>query len=93
MVTVFLCDFWPSVCLLQRNIYLDILPPTPFLQLPWHVEVPGPGSETVPQQLPKLLKWQHQSLTCCAEENSLFFYLGFCFLDIELCKLLVYFGD
>ena len=26
ILSIFLCAFWPSVCLLQRNVYLDLLP-------------------------------------------------------------------
>ena len=26
MLTIFSCTFWPSVCLLWRNVYLDLLP-------------------------------------------------------------------
>ena len=25
MLSIFLCAFWPSVCLLWRNVYLDLL--------------------------------------------------------------------
>ena len=39
----------------------------PYLQ---HVEVPGPGIEPVPHQLPKLLQWQPQTLNPLCQKGA-----------------------
>ena len=43
----------------------------------WHVEVPGPGIESMPQQLPELLQWQHQTLNLLCHKGTLSFSIGF----------------
>ena len=68
---IFPCGFsfaWHFLRMFQ-NLHLGISTSSsffffwPYLQ---HLEVPSPGIEPTPQQWPKPLQWQHQTLTHCA---------------------------
>ena len=52
---------------------------------PWHVEVPGPGIETTPQQRPKPLGWQHHILNLPCHKTTPI-SLCFCYVlqDVSL---------
>ena len=48
-----------------------------FCLCPWHVEIPGPGIKTTPQQWPKPQQWQFQILNLLSHQGTpqLYFYI------------------
>ena len=65
-VSIFSCAFWPSVCLLWRNVHLDL--PTPFFW-PHHDQFPNQGQNLYP------LQWKCRVLTTEPPRKSLSSFL------------------